>query len=45
MHSPGFVAATSKEAADEFFPLMGAIELIGTHVAPAVRAKLGAVKT
>lgn len=25
--------------------LMGAIELIGTRVAPAVRAKLGAVKT
>jgi len=116
MHSPGFVAATSKEAADEYFPgfakavsdigkergwrpmtrrdfdaqlgpegalligdpeevadkivrhsealggisrvtfqmnaaslshqkLMGAIELIGTRVAPAVRARLGAVKT
>ena len=116
MHSPGFVAATTKEAADEFFPgfakamtdvgkergwrpmtrrdfdaqlgpegallignpeevadklirhsealggvsrvtfqmnaaslshekLIGAIELIGTRVAPAVRAKLGAVKT
>src|SRR5580765_1928362 len=114
MHSPGFVAATSKEAADEYFPgfakavsdigkergwppmtrrdfdaqlgpdgallignpeevaekiirhsealgglsrvtfqmnaaslshekLTGAIELIGTRVAPAVRAKLGAV--
>jgi probable LLM family oxidoreductase len=116
MHSPGFVAATTGEAADEYFPgfakavsdigkergwrpmtrrdfdlqlspdgallignpgevaekimrhsealggisrvtfqmnaaslphekLMGAIELIGTRVAPAVRAKLGAVRT
>ena len=116
MHSPGFVAATTKEAADEYFPgfakavsdigkergwrpmtrrdfdaqlgpegallignpeevaekiirhsealggisrvtfqmnasslshekLMGAIELIGTRVAPAVRAKLGTVET
>ena len=116
MHSPGFVAATTKEAADEYFPgfakaiseigkergwspmtrrdfdlqltpdgallignpeevaekimrhsealggisrvtfqmnaaslphekLMGAIEMIGTRVAPAVRAKLGTVKT
>ncbi len=116
MHSPGFVAATRQEAADEYFPgfakavsdigkergwrpmtrrdfdaqigpegalmigdpeevaekilrhsealggitrvtfqmnaaslshekLMGAIELIGRRVAPAVRAKLGAVKT
>src|SRR5437867_1070252 len=116
MHSPGFVAATTKEAADEYFPgfakavseigkergwrpmtrrdfdaqlgpdgallignpeevaekiirhsealggiarvtfqmnaaslshekLIGAIEVIGTRVAPAVRAKLGTVKT